>query len=509
MGHLHTIECEDVVVFIRGLQQNVTITALSLYACRLHQVSYERRPVFAGYLRENKTLTTLGVASCYQFDCHEVSLITEALVTNTSLCELDLAKFWIDPINTQSIARLLCENRTLKSFNLIECLRYEPANVSMHDTENFGSVSSRIYPWLMAFTENETLDKLTLDLSWFSKEECELLLQVLASHKSLTKVNVQRVRNMDIAEIFKTVRKAGQQERFSVCTHHILRDNLVAFAECEGMWSVSVDSALLPVDSLHSVLGMLPSCDHVTGLRLTLRLEHYNSDIISLIATYLTSTTALRELELSFLGFGITNAVGRPERAMVQALSVNKITARLCVIGLTLDETETRILADMLSSSRTIVSLAFYPDDHRSAISLVQKLSCKISRNYTLLRAQITECVGFGSDWFTVADVVRRNNSLVTRATRFVTGTEHRYGAEALELVHSTPGLVAKVQKTPHPQTKTRPRSGSGRTSGAFLNWMDSCAWRGVVKDSVTCRRGDDGQTQLRDLNKDCWFSIR
>ncbi|KAL1423722.1 hypothetical protein MTO96_020789 [Rhipicephalus appendiculatus] len=452
MGHLHN-HCGDVVVFFRGLKRNATITEMSFGSCLLRPISYRCGLICADYLRENKTLDTLTMFSCNPYAFEEVCLVMGALVSNNTLSRLDLFDFSIDDESVQSISRLLGGNQALKSFNLIKCSLYDhaqPHNAGayMHHMENFGIVSSRICPWLVALTENKTLVELSLDLSWFNRNECESLFKVLALHESLSYVHGHRVRNKYMIEIFEALQNAGLQERFSFDEHDVLEDSVVALTACEALGSVIVDSAVLGgFESLHSILGVLPSCKHVTWLQLILRPGQFNGTTTSLIATYLTSTTALRELELCFLGFTTCNAFDRPERALVQALSVNKSLYRLVIQGLCFDETETQILADMLSSSRMIIYMTFYPDGRFSVISLVQKLSLNFSRNYTLLGLVMSRCAHLGSDWFSVADVVHRNNLLVTRASHFVMGTEHKYCAVAFELVHFTPGLVAQVQR--------------------------------------------------------------
>ncbi|KAL1423718.1 hypothetical protein MTO96_020785 [Rhipicephalus appendiculatus] len=95
-----------------------------------------------------------------------------------------------------------------------------------------------------------------------------------------------------------------------------------------------------------------------------------------------------------------------------------------CDVGLCFDEAETQILADTLQSSRTLCEVSFFPDNHESTVLLIQKLSPNVSSNYTLLQLRLSRYVQIGDDWFTVADVVSRNISLVMRAAHFVTGTK-------------------------------------------------------------------------------------
>lgn len=514
MSHLH-IEREDAVVILQGLKRNTTITKLSLNTCILSPVSSRCGFMFADYLRENQTLRTLSVTSRYLKNVIELRLIIRALFHNHTLSELNLIRFSLDNENIQLITRLLSQNQTLRRFHMVGCVWYERApqccaNASMQHMDNFGIVSSRIRPWLVALTENKTLDELTLDMSCFNSDECRSFFKALASNASLKKITVERLRRKDVAEICRALRETGLRERFFLGIHHVIQDPVATLTECQELSCISVDSTILhDFDPLHTTLCLLPSCSHVTSLCLRVSQELFNKKVSSLIAQYITGTTVLRELELTFFfDSGNWNAVDRPERALVQALSVNTSIRRLFIGGLCFDETETQMLADMLQFSRTLCDLSFYPDDYKSAVLLVRKLSANFANNYTLLSMRLSKRRELGSDWFTVADVVRRNFSLVTRAAHFVMGTRHKYCTAAAELVHFNPGLVAKVQELASVDEKEALlRIKNSLKSYSELDEFMRMA--GVVKYSVTCPRRDDGQTQLVDLGRDCWLYIR
>ncbi|KAH7943681.1 uncharacterized protein LOC119400047 [Rhipicephalus sanguineus] len=514
MSHLH-IEREDAVVILQGLKRNKTITTLSLNTCILSPVSSRCGFMFADYLRENQTLHTLSVTSRYLKNVIELRLIIRALFHNRTLSELNLIRFSLDNENIQLITRLLGQNKTLRRFHMVGCVWYERApqcciNSKMQHMENFGNVSSRIRPWLVALTENKTLDELTLDMSCFNSDECRSFFKALASNASLKKITVERLRRKDVAEICRALRETGMRERFFLGIHHVIQDPVATLTECKELSRISVDSTILhDFDPLHTTLCLLPSCSHVTSLCLRVSQELFNNRVSSLIAQYITGTTVLRELELTFFfDSGSWNAVDRPERALVQALSVNKGIRRLFIGGLCFDETETGMLADMLQHSRTLCDLSFYPDDYKSAVLLVRKLSPSFSTNYTLLSMRLSKRRELGADWFTVADVVRRNFSLVTRAAHFVAGTRHKYCAAAAEQVHFNPGLVTKVQELASvDEGEAALRIKNSLKSFSELDEFMRMA--GVVKESVACHRRDDGQTQLVDLGRDCWLCIR
>ncbi|KAH7944352.1 hypothetical protein HPB52_018607 [Rhipicephalus sanguineus] len=276
---------------------------------------------------------------------------------------------------------------------MIRCFWYEPApehGADTHRMENCGDFSSRIQPWLMALAENNTLVQITVDLSGFNREESCALLKELASHASI-KVIVQRFRSEHVAEICRATRKTGIVQRFFPSGNHATSDAVVTLTECKEVRFVRFDSTVSDeLDPLRTTLSLLRSSNHVSSLCLTVGLKSIRSLLIRVPC---------------------------------------------------FDETEARALADRLTSGRTVSSLCLYPEDYRSALSLIHRLSSQnFSTNYALTEMRLTRCVELGADWFVVSDVVRRNDLLVKRAAQFLVGASRdNYCAAALELVILTP----------------------------------------------------------------------
>ncbi|KAL1443274.1 hypothetical protein MTO96_046034 [Rhipicephalus appendiculatus] len=250
---------------------------------------------------------------------------------------------------------------------------------------------------------------------------------------------------------------------------------------------------------------MLPSCSHVTSLFLVC--QPLDGDAISLMVKYIAGATVLRHLEMTKIYFTL-DTVDRAQRALMQALSINKSIRKLSMKDACLDETEIQILVDKLQATRTLCELFFYPDDFASSNLLIQKLSPRVSSNYTLLGLKTEWANARHEDMFAVDNIVRRNLALVTRAAHFVMGTRHRYCAAAAELVHWNPGLVAKVQELASVD-ENEAVSRIQNSLKSYTEFDDFMCVAGVVKRGVTCHKRDDGQLQLTDLNRDCWLHIR
>ncbi|KAL1472897.1 hypothetical protein MTO96_022675 [Rhipicephalus appendiculatus] len=120
-------------------------------------------------------------------------------------------------------AQLLCQNRNLRRFKLVF--------PSLRDDRGY-VCNRRVDPWLLVVAENETLEELTLNVSW-NADDCRSLFETLASNASL-KITVTTVRDEDCAEIYGALRETGVQERFTVCTHDISRAQCICSNGLQG-----------------------------------------------------------------------------------------------------------------------------------------------------------------------------------------------------------------------------------------------------------------------------------
>ncbi|KAH7943277.1 hypothetical protein HPB52_006711 [Rhipicephalus sanguineus] len=508
---LHT-ENDKLVVVIQGLKRNATIKTLSINSGILKVGWPCYGAVFSEYLKCNQTLRTLNVTSDYPTESSNPRPIIGALFHNNALTELNLIRFKLDIQDNELITGMLIQNRTLRSFHIIDYSWYDSAllrnrkHSRVRQLDDFGNDSSLISPWLMALAENSTLNELTLDLWWMYLDDCVSFFKALATNTSLKRVNVRSFKHTDVTQIFQAMRDTGVQERFVVGTHYIWQDTVAELLQCKQLSSISVSGHIFDdLERLQTFVYLLPTCSHVKSLRLGVSEETFNGKVSSLIAQYITNTTSLRELHLNFF-FKNMDALSCCERTLFQALSLNKSIRRLTMQSLRINETQ--MFVDMLQSSRQLCYLPFIYGNRKSVTSLVQKLSSNVSSNYTLLGMHVAWYEEICVELFTINDVLRRNNSLVTRAAHFVMGTKHKYCAAAAELMQFNPGLVEKVQELSSvDETEAASRIKSSLKSFSELD--DFMCLAGVVECSVTCHSRDDGQKQLVDLNRDCWLHLR
>ncbi|KAL3236837.1 hypothetical protein MRX96_022093 [Rhipicephalus microplus] len=410
----HLFDAQGEMIIFRGLMRNARITTLSL-----HMKRNSHGKEFAEYLRENQTLRTLTLTAedHASFDEVQLRLIICSLFRNTTLSEVKLDGFRMNDDNSRLVALLLSTNQSLKDFHMVRCRLY---------TDAYPHRSVIFRPWLEAFRKNKTLEKLTMELSCFSLEQCRSLFEALKFNTSLKNITVELIQRFSAAEISRAMRATGVRERFFLSSPSYVTDPGVELMECKDLSNIAVNaSAFTNSDSFRTTLRVLPSCAHVTSLSLTVWEEFFDWNVMNgLISQYIAATTVLRELSLVTF-HRISDHPYDDESVLVRALGSNKSIRRLCINGISFNGSDTQVLTETLQSTRTLCYFFYYPGDQQSIVSLFQKLSPNFSSNYTILELKGCMHQVDHHDLFIMDDVLHRNVSLVARAAHFVMGTRH------------------------------------------------------------------------------------
>ncbi|KAH8037616.1 hypothetical protein HPB51_015050 [Rhipicephalus microplus] len=220
--------------------------------------------MLAEYLSYNQTLRVLSVKSYSISSYDKLRPIIGALCYNSSLFELNLncCSFGIDYF--EAIADMLRRNRTLRKFHMIDCSvsNYDPRPASWKRKRK--GESSIISQWSRTLAENKALEELTLDLRWIKPEECSSLFKALASNKYLTKVTIDTFPDEQVAHICRALRDTHVPERFFVGKHHLSGDTIAVLSDCKEISRICLENwRPTEVESLHTTLCVLPTCDHV------------------------------------------------------------------------------------------------------------------------------------------------------------------------------------------------------------------------------------------------------
>ncbi|KAL3242825.1 hypothetical protein MRX96_020988 [Rhipicephalus microplus] len=458
----HLFDAPGGRIIFRGLMRNASMTTLSLHTRRN---SYGKE--FTEYLRENQTLRTLTLTADNneKFDQVELRLIICSLFRNTTLSEVKLDGFRMSDDNSRLVALLLSRNQSLKDFHMVRCSLY---------TDAYPPRSVIFRPWLVAFRKNKTLEKLTMELSCFSLEQCRSLFETLKFNASLKNFTVERIQRLSAAEISRAMRDTGVRERFFFSSPCYVKNPCVQLMKCKDLSNVAVHASVFTnSDSFRNTLRVLPSCAHVTSLSLTVRKEFFDWNVMNaLISQYIAATTVLRELSLTIFQ-QIRDHANHDESVLVRALDSNKSIRRLCIKGISFNESETQVLTETLQSTRTLCYFSYYPRDQQSTVSLFQKLSPNFSSNYTILELK---------------------------------GYVHQVDHHDLFIIDD--GLVESVRKLASVD-EGEARSRIKNSLKSFSELDDFMRLAGVVKYGVSCHKRDDGQKQLADIGRDCWLCIR
>ncbi|KAL3213490.1 hypothetical protein MRX96_051678 [Rhipicephalus microplus] len=244
-------------IISRGLKRNTTITTISLHmAVNLYGQK------IAEYVCKNQTLRTLILSmNNATFHQRELRLIIRSLFCTTTLSEVRLENFKMNEDNSCLVALLFSKNQSLRDFHMVKGSLY---------TDAYPPKSALFHPWLVAFCKNKTLERLTMELSCFSAEQCRSLFEALKFNASLNNITVERIQLTAVAETSRAMRDTGVRERFFFSSPCYVENPGVELLKCKDLYNVTVPSNVLSnSDRFRTTLPILPLCAHVTSLSLT------------------------------------------------------------------------------------------------------------------------------------------------------------------------------------------------------------------------------------------------
>ncbi|KAH6943434.1 hypothetical protein HPB50_021666 [Hyalomma asiaticum] len=366
--------------------------------------------------------------------------------------------------------------------------------------------------WALALQGNNTMQNVDLDVSWASERDLEFLLEAFAKNSNLQGLTL-RYYEGDLTEPCRIMRELGLVQRVRI-EHHVLypgEDN--RFSKCELAASIRVWSYIFrdDLEALKSIFPVMATCRHVTSLYVTL--EFFDEVVFSLLAACLAASTSLKktdvvihildpDLDAEVLPSSMLN--------LCKALSSNisltsiKLTSTVC-----LQDEECKVLADAPSNNRDLHEFCVSEMEDESVVAFLDRLLARLDQNYSLLLLDVSFCVKPDHKMRAAQDVVRRNCSLVERATRFVMGNHYRDFACAFEILSEEPVLLMNVRQkaTVSDQAESMIREARNFLRNANLHTYMRLA--GVVKHRARCDHRDTLGRQLDRLPYDCWLLIR
>lgn len=477
---------------------------LSLHLDILDRVPAECCQEFARYLKNTSTMVALSFPWACNLDADARKAILTGLCANKSILKLDMeVTGFVDEEAVEIIANLFAQNNHLRSFHispLTSCFFFQPGRYC--DS------------WLGTLAGNDTLEELTLPSNIWRPQQWRRFFGMLLAKRSLKKVTIgwNGFERSDFRSLCQALRETGVEDKVTFA-HYIcpscFSDNFTAL-RCKsftGIYaSTNDDEDTIEVPQLQRLMCELTPLSHVRDVSLFIHPHKNNKDLSCAIAGYIGATTALKKLVLRFCaGAHIEEGTNMCWGVIIESLSRNRSIAELGISTKHMATEEMEYLCQVIRCSENIRQVSY--EGEKPPDAFLERLSQDIAGNYSLVR--VTCYAHLDRHAFAVRDTVRRNSSLVARASHYRQGAElERLTAAALERVYMHHALLDEfaevecISVEEAASTLKAALSASNDVHG-FMRLA------GVVRASVECHPRKDGRAQLDDLNGLCWAAVR
>lgn len=439
---------------IEALLSNNSVTELAvgsrIFAPGLEDKSSEH---FAKYLTEKKT--TLRKLSLDASDMKSESCSWNVLHTLVlAICEMtsleELTVDWLcSVVDFELFGTVVGSSQSLRSLH-VRCRRCCDEWVPHWPDSRPVVPGGLMERWVSGLKSNRNLQRLTVDLSLCTAEQCCSFMRAIAVNVSIETVTVRNVPgNGCLPEIYATIRECGVKRRVVVEDHHVDPSDVKGLRSLPEANAVTLSSLHFPdAPSLCAAFGDLTVCSHVTSLRM--RFESYDEALYSAAADYLgAAASTVNDVELyanDLYGANDENRVRCPHR-LIEALASMRSVTKLKVHVTRLSNDCCQLIADLVLDSRILYQLSLEALDSSSCSKFLQCLLPGLSLNYSLLAAALPDFEDRHAELTVLHEATRRNWLVVDRASRFVIGDHDPYCKSALRLVSDHPKLVETVAR--------------------------------------------------------------
>ncbi|XP_075558053.1 uncharacterized protein LOC142590086 [Dermacentor variabilis] len=505
---------------IDALIQNSTITELSVGAC-VFSCGPRNRPSehFAHYLtKKDATLRKLTLRAVYFDTAPGCQILVQAICAMTTLQEL-AAQFHAGSRDYVLFTRVIAESRSIRTLSLRftgfgdgQMIPYPPQRGHVVDG----------YAWASALVENSTLKELVLDMSWSSSEDCCVLLRALASNRSIKKLTLHSLpHDGGLRQVCGTIQEYELAGRVCIEDHRVGPRDLPTLSDCPELTAVILSYGYLPhTTDLLSALDVLATCSHVASL--TVCLDFFHIGTYESLCAYIRSASALRAIDLTLrvdqfhadyfhAHFPDESPIDRSMVALCEALSSNLRIAKIMLeLTVQLRDDVYPVLARAATNPR-LYELCLRGVNENFCAAFLRCLMPGLAQEYNLRRLEIHPCASANADMFAAQDIVRRNRSLVERATRFAVGDREPYCARPFELLSKHPVLVDSVRARASLRGEAEAADAikAVERSLRLADVDEYMRLTGVVETRVECNVRHGGGKQLDQLNYDCWTGIQ
>ncbi|CAN7938786.1 unnamed protein product, partial [Ixodes hexagonus] len=239
------------------------------------------------------------------------------------------------------------------------------------------------------------------------------------------------------------------------------------------------------------------SCDHLVQLNIQMS-DNIDSKSAQSLASFLSSTKSLRELSLTVGASVQTTSI------VLGGLSRNKSISMLSLTELSLYKSQLGSWKTLFKSNRMLRDFSLKIKKTKESLPVLSEFPRFLASNYWLLSISFEHELEFQPYMFQVQDIMRRNLTLLHRATDFGMGRHTKRCAEAFECLCLNESLMKKVQGLNHGTERDAMAKIKVAARHLEENFM---VIAGVVRESVVCNRKH--RLQLDSIGLDNWLKIR
>ncbi|KAL1447929.1 hypothetical protein MTO96_044183 [Rhipicephalus appendiculatus] len=503
----------DAVNFVSMLISNDTVTDLAVGTSVFTLTSTESSVGFIDFLANARSRLRKLCLKCVDF-CSTAQLerLVGAVAAVATLEEflVDMAIYGSE--GTAVFADVVARNATLRTLSVTLPRWWDVSTFNDHISGEPHHRDDRVRRWASAFTSNSTLTDFTIDMLGCGEEECHGFFHALATSTGLRRVTVLRLLNRRcVNAICRTIRQSNLSGKVIIKDHELGSTNISELPECAEVVSVSLyGSSSSDIRNICRELPILASCAHISTLCINLSVDCLNNPLYAALSSYTRAANKLRDLQLHIVCESHIQSYSLAgEKLLASVLSSGITFRRFTYHGPQIGKEHCRLLSAAIHCSRTLQELSFSIScEAVTKGRFLHYLAPMATENYHLLRVFVDAYHKCDEDMKIVAEVARRNSSLVTRAACFVMGNRTNYCARAIEFVSGHAGLAELVQKKASVD-ETQAKDMVRRALASITSLNEYMKVAGVVKDSVECIVQQTGQVQLDQLNEYCWRHIR
>lgn len=507
----NTTCCSNYEIVMGPLQANSTITVLRIdSAC----IELDNGTALSKFLSANSVLMDLTlVKQSWHAPC-SVGILFKCLETNRVLQRLTLQRFSFTLTDAIAMSEALTVNTTLQELD-ISSIEYKCMQPWLsRDSENGPAVDSakckwgewwRVQPFVDTLRNSVSLQRLRLGHIYFHNHELQSLLEAVKERDSFRQIHILQLSCGCFCDFVNIVEETGTFDK--VVIRHCY-SNAALFADtlrkCQRLPVTGSHSfRYLDIAHLKEICTALRVHDNVTSINLQtdprIR-EAFDKQCAELLAQYISSTTALKELDITL------NVSDKSVNSIVMAgLLANTSLQKLTIYSCSLYDSDVCLFTRWIQQSKTLYSLlaSCTPDSVRSRF--MSELANCLQHSYTLTSVTILNSERSYAHWQVIQGQLSRNASLVLRATHFAMGSKLKMCATAFELVHWHPEVFRRLLQGKDQGDEVRQKLAVSKKRLLTDFWQLA----GVVKEDLCCHKRDDGKLQIDELGFDAWMTLR